>query len=69
MKAIIIGVCVSFTLVVVIAATGAIASTHSGGHHSAPREPRRQSETNHQIMVPHTWCVEHPQACRIVRRR
>jgi hypothetical protein len=82
MKAIIITVCVSFTLVMLITATGTIASAHGGGnghsysqhgtfgyaHRGAAREPRRRLETNHQT-VWHTWCAEHPQACRIVRRR
>jgi hypothetical protein len=81
MKAIIIAVCVSSALVMLITANGAIASTHGGGnghsyvqhgtfgypHRGGPREPRRLSETNQTVW--HTWCVEHPQACRIVRRR
>jgi hypothetical protein len=86
MKAIIITVCVSFTLVMLITATGAIASAPAGGnghsyfqhetlghpHRGAPSEPRRQAETNQtetNQTVWHTWCVEHPRACRIVRRR
>jgi hypothetical protein len=81
MKAIIITVCVSFTLMMLLTATGTIARAHGGGnghsysqhgtsgyaHRGAPREPRRLSETNQTVW--HTWCVEHPQACRIVRRR
>jgi len=49
--------------------SGGAGGTHfgSGGHHGASGEPRRHLES-HQT-VPHTWCVEHPQACRIVRRR
>ena len=39
----------------------------SGGHHGTSGEPRRHV-VSHQT-VWHTWCAEHPQACRIVRRR